>query len=141
MLKNSIYWQFLFVEKRIIITFANRKLISINFFYFYFIFEIAEVDASCVNLIFMNYITTQTNCSTQKDKPLWQGKILFGVCTIKHDGDALLRQTYNKLNLPMKQLFTLENVSPSQKTINIIRQFAYSCRYVKINGKYEMLCM
>lgn len=41
----------------------------------------------------------------------------------------------------MKQNFTLEKVSPSQKTLNFIRQFAYTCRSIKVNGKYEILCL
>ena len=39
----------------------------------------------------------------------------------------------------MKDFFTLETASPSEKTLNIIRQIAYSCRSIKVNGKCEMV--
>lgn len=41
----------------------------------------------------------------------------------------------------MRKFFTLETASPSEKTLNIIRQIAYTCRSIKINGKYEMVCI
>ncbi len=36
------------------------------------------------------------------------------------------------------QYFTQEEPGPSEKTLNLIRQIAYSCRSVKMNGKYEL---
>lgn len=39
--------------------------------------------------------------------------------------------------MPM-QYFTPEETRPSEQTLNIIRQIAYSCRSIKLNGKYEL---
>ena len=46
-----------------------------------------------------------------------------------------------KYTVPMKHFFTLETASPSEKTLNIIRQIAYSCRSIKVNGKCELVCL
>lgn len=37
--------------------------------------------------------------------------------------------------------FTLEENSPSDKTLNIIRQIAYTYRVIKLGGKNEVYCL
>ena len=37
----------------------------------------------------------------------------------------------------MIELFTKEELTPSEKTLNIIRQIAYTYRAMKTNGKLE----
>ncbi len=39
------------------------------------------------------------------------------------------------------QHFTLEEVSPSEKTLNLIRQIAYTYRLLKRNGDHQMYCL
>lgn len=34
-----------------------------------------------------------------------------------------------------------EDMNPSEKTINFIKQIAYSYRAIKINGKTEVYCL
>ncbi|EHG17024.1 hypothetical protein HMPREF9138_00352 [Prevotella histicola F0411] len=41
----------------------------------------------------------------------------------------------------MVKLFTSEELKPSEKTLNIIRQIAYTYRAIKINGKVESFCL
>lgn len=41
----------------------------------------------------------------------------------------------------MKHLFTSEEMRPSPRTINIIKQIAYTYRVIKMNGKYEVFCL
>ena len=41
----------------------------------------------------------------------------------------------------MKHLFTPEEMRPSEKTIRLIKQIAYTYRTVKLNGKYEAFCL
>ncbi len=47
----------------------------------------------------------------------------------------------NIFNWPMVRLFTPEELKPSEKTLNIIRQIAYTYRVIKINGKMQTLCL
>lgn len=42
--------------------------------------------------------------------------------------------------MPMKY-FTQEEKSPSYKTLNLIRQIAYTYRVVKMNGQTEAYCL
>ena len=42
--------------------------------------------------------------------------------------------------VPMK-FFTSEEAKPSEKTLNLIRQIAYTYRVININGKYEVFCL
>jgi len=37
--------------------------------------------------------------------------------------------------------FTQEDLKPSEQTLNIIRQVAYTYRVMKINGRYEAYCL
>jgi len=37
--------------------------------------------------------------------------------------------------------FTSEEITPSEKTLNIIRQIAYSYRTIKVNGTTQVLCL
>lgn len=37
--------------------------------------------------------------------------------------------------------FTSEDFKPSEKTLNIIRQIAYTYRAIKMNGKDEFYCL
>lgn len=37
--------------------------------------------------------------------------------------------------------FTQENLSPSEKTLNIIRQIAYTYRVIKNNGHNDVYCL
>ena len=58
----------------------------------------------------------------------------------------MLRYPYNKLNFnitatPMKHIFTPKEMRPSEKTINLIKQIAYTCRAIKVNGTYEVFCL
>lgn len=39
------------------------------------------------------------------------------------------------------EYFTQEDLRPSERTLRIIRQIAYTYRVIKMNGKYEGLCM
>ena len=41
----------------------------------------------------------------------------------------------------MKHLFTYEEMRPSERTIQIIKQIAYTYRTIKMNGKYEVFCL
>ena len=41
----------------------------------------------------------------------------------------------------MIELFTKEELTPSEKTLNIIRQIAYTYRVMKVNGKLETYCL
>lgn len=41
----------------------------------------------------------------------------------------------------MKHLFTYEEMRPSERTIRIIKQIAYTYRTIKMNGKYEVFCL
>ena len=36
--------------------------------------------------------------------------------------------------------FTTEEIKPSEKTLNIIRQIAYTYRVIKVNGRKEVYC-
>ena len=42
---------------------------------------------------------------------------------------------------PMKQYSTSEEQRPSKKTINMIKQIAYTYRAIKMNGRYEAFCL
>ncbi len=37
--------------------------------------------------------------------------------------------------------FTQEELKPSEKTLNIIRQIAYSYRIATVNGKQKVCCL
>lgn len=39
------------------------------------------------------------------------------------------------------EYFTSEELNPSERTLNIIRQIAYTYRALKVNGHYEMYCL
>jgi len=39
------------------------------------------------------------------------------------------------------QHFTLEESNPSKKTLNIIRQIAYTYRIMKMGGRNEVYCL
>lgn len=41
----------------------------------------------------------------------------------------------------MKHLFTSEEMRPSEKTIRIIKQIAYTYRAIQMNGRYEVYCL
>ena len=41
----------------------------------------------------------------------------------------------------MKHIFTSEEIRPSERTIKIIKQIAYTYRAIKMNGKYEVFCL
>ncbi len=41
----------------------------------------------------------------------------------------------------MIEIFTPEEMKPSEKTLNIIRQIAYTYRVMKVNGKLEAYCL
>ncbi|GAB6982201.1 hypothetical protein [Prevotella dentasini] len=41
----------------------------------------------------------------------------------------------------MMQLFTPEELNPSEKTLRLIRQIAYTYRAIQINGKTETYCL
>ncbi len=41
----------------------------------------------------------------------------------------------------MKHIFTSEEMKPSERTINIIKQIAYTYRAIKMNRKYEAFCL
>ncbi|WP_315343437.1 hypothetical protein, partial [Hoylesella oralis] len=43
-------------------------------------------------------------------------------------------------SLPMKY-FTREEITPSEKTLKFIRQFAYTYRAIKLSGKTEIYCL
>lgn len=42
--------------------------------------------------------------------------------------------------MPMKY-FTPEELEPSEKTLNIIKQIAYTYRVIKSNGQNEIFCL
>lgn len=42
--------------------------------------------------------------------------------------------------MPMTH-FTLEEVNPSEYTLNLIRQIAHSYRVLKLNGRQEIYCL
>ena len=37
--------------------------------------------------------------------------------------------------------FTQKEAKPSEKTLNIIRQIAYTYRVITVNGKQEVFCL
>lgn len=41
----------------------------------------------------------------------------------------------------MKKYFTQEECEPSNKTLNIIRQIAYTYRVMKMNGRPKAYCL
>ena len=41
----------------------------------------------------------------------------------------------------MKQYSTSDEMRPSRKTINMIKQIAYPYRAIKMNGRYEAFCL
>lgn len=41
---------------------------------------------------------------------------------------------------PMKY-FTHEETTPSEKTLNLIKQIAHTYRVIKLNGRTEVYCM
>ena len=41
----------------------------------------------------------------------------------------------------MIEIFTKEEMKPSEKPLNIIRQIAYTYRAMKVNGKLETYCL
>ena len=41
----------------------------------------------------------------------------------------------------MIEIFTKEEMKPSEKTLNIIRQIAYTYKVIKVNGKLETYCL
>ncbi len=44
--------------------------------------------------------------------------------------------------MPMKHFFTQEEQRrPSEKTLSLIRQIAYTYRTIKMNGHYEAYCL
>ena len=54
---------------------------------------------------------------------------------IQNNNNSLIATT------PMKYIFTPEELRPSKRTIQIIKQIAYTYRAFKMNGKYEVLCL
>ena len=52
-----------------------------------------------------------------------------------------IKSKFNFTPVPMKHFFTLETSSPSEKTISIIMQIAYSCRAMKVRGQHKMFCL
>lgn len=38
-------------------------------------------------------------------------------------------------------LFTPEELQPSEQTLNLIRQIAYTYRVINMNGRQESLCL
>lgn len=47
----------------------------------------------------------------------------------------------NKNESPMEYIFTSEEVKPSEKTLNFIRQIAYTYRVIRMNGRTESYCL
>ncbi len=41
----------------------------------------------------------------------------------------------------MMQLFTSEELTPSEKTLRLIRQIAYTYRTINVNGKMKSYCL
>ncbi|ERJ78373.1 MULTISPECIES: hypothetical protein [Prevotella] len=41
----------------------------------------------------------------------------------------------------MVRIFTSEELKPSEKTLNLIRQIAYTYRVIKINEKMQTFCL
>ena len=41
----------------------------------------------------------------------------------------------------MKQYSTSDEMRPSRKTINMIKQIAYTYRAIKMNARYETFCL
>lgn len=41
----------------------------------------------------------------------------------------------------MVRIFTSEELKPSEKTLNLIRQIAYTYRVIKINEKMQAFCL
>lgn len=41
----------------------------------------------------------------------------------------------------LMQIFTPLNIAPSEQTLNIIRQIAYTYRVVRVNGNLEPCCL
>lgn len=39
------------------------------------------------------------------------------------------------------EIFTQEEMNPSEKTLSIIRQIAYTYRAIKVNNKLESYCL
>lgn len=62
---------------------------------------------------------------------------LFFLCN--KVGDSCVISMYQQLS-PM-DYFTSEEFKPSEKTLNIIRQIAYTYRVIKMNGKDECYCL
>lgn len=48
--------------------------------------------------------------------------------------------THKRKDSPMKH-FTQEELKPSERTLNIIRQLAYTYRVINVNGHKEVYCM
>jgi hypothetical protein len=38
-------------------------------------------------------------------------------------------------------IFTSDKIKPSEKTLNTIRQIAYTYRVIRINGRMESFCL
>lgn len=60
------------------------------------------------------------------------------LCVIK--ANHLRYNNKTKNILPMKY-FTKEENKPSNNTLNIIKQIAYTYRSIKLNGKNEAYCL
>lgn len=41
----------------------------------------------------------------------------------------------------MVRIFTSEELKPSEKTLNLIRQIAYTYRVIKVYGKMQTFCL
>lgn len=53
---------------------------------------------------------------------------------------ALYKYDKPKQSVPM-DFFTPEELTPSERTLALIRQIAYTYRAFKANGRYEMYCL
>lgn len=51
------------------------------------------------------------------------------------------KQELNRHKAPMDQYSTSDELRPSKKTINIIKQIAYTYRAINMNGRYEAFCL
>ena len=49
-------------------------------------------------------------------------------------------KSYNNVKVPMKY-FTPEDMKPSEQTLNLIRQIAYTYKVFKNSGKPQVYCL
>ena len=82
---------------------------------------------------------------------MYEGVHLYSMASIYSSFNAMikiyeeLKEEFTKNRVKQEELpmniFTPEEIKPSEKTLAIIRQLAYTYRVIKINGRKQSFCL